>query len=246
MSKYAVGAALVTTIVISLCLISGFTSSNSPIAFFSSESKNSAGSPVANQISFQEVDGKDVWMMNQSHNGAGASAEKWSRIAIVVDRAEKNAKFLELLPGALEWTGNEKETEFKTSCAFCHANGPRNIRPLTNLDGKPMSFAETFKIWRWNLRMKSYGRLHSFAAAKTAEGTRAVPFKVEGDFANIPLKAAVCVMCHRESGPFARGTLTRQNANTIRHMVATGTMPPFGILIPQAQRVEIQNFLIGL
>ena len=216
------------------------------VAFFSEESKTLEGAPVANAISFSKQGVLDIWMMNQSHSGAGASAEKWDRIAIVVNRDKKTAKFYQLKPGKLKWEEPVAEQEFKVSCRVCHANGPRAIRPLEGLDGKALDFADAFQIWKWNLKIKAYGHLTASANESLDGKKRLIPFQLQGEFANERLKVGICVSCHRDSGPFAHGALTRQNSITIKHMVESGHMPPLGIPLIRSQKLELQRFLSGL
>ena len=72
-----------------------------------------------------------------------------------------------------------------------------------------------------------------------------MPFRFEGPEANAPLKVRACVACHKDAGYPARGTLTRQNALSIRFLVEQGLMPPFGLPLSAAERAEIERFTGG-
>lgn len=214
----------------------------SDVMFRSAESHTATGGDVYNRVHFVRDGSRDVWMMNQSHDGG----RTFERLAIVVDG--KQASFYQLEAGALEWratdgaAGAPAQREYRVACALCHANGPRAIRPNGTLEGD-LTFAERLRVSLWNLRIKMYPRLHSDAAPGF---DHKIPFRFAGTFANSPLKVATCAYCHREDGPVARGTLVRQNALTIASMVDRGEMPPLGIPLPAAQKRELDRFLKGL
>ena len=52
------------------------------------ESKTAKGHPVFNKISYIDSPQKDVWLMQQSHDGAEAPLEAWDVIKIVVDKRQ--------------------------------------------------------------------------------------------------------------------------------------------------------------
>jgi hypothetical protein len=214
-----------------ICLLVAGCSLPPEVMFRSEESKTVSGGPVFNRIRFIRDGASDIWMMNQSHD-AGKTFE---RLAIKV--TGKHAEFFQLDPGALDWNNSIGQREYRVSCALCHSNGPRAIRPAERL-----SVSETLRLSLWNLKIKMYPRIESEAAPGFDHRT---PFRFAGTFANSPLKVATCAYCHREDGPIARGTLVRQNALAISSMVANGHMPPLGIPLPAAQRKELDQFLRG-
>ena len=115
------------------------------VMFRSEESRTVSGGDVLNRIKLISDDARDIWMMNQSHDG-GRSFE---RLAIVVE--DSKATFYQLEPGALEWSQTPTQREFKVSCALCHSNGPRAVRPQDS-----PSWSESIRIALWNLKIKSY------------------------------------------------------------------------------------------
>jgi hypothetical protein len=206
----------------------------------SEESFAADGGPVFNRIRFFEDATRDIWMMNQSHEGLTLATEKWDRLAIVVDRKLKTAQFFQLESGALDWSEGLKQRQFRVSCALCHSNGPRAIRPAP---ADARTFGDWLRVSLWNIKIKRYPRLRQEAGEGFNHSD--VPLRFAGSFANSPLKVAVCACCHREDGLVARGTLTRQNALTISAMVANGHMPPLGIPLPDSQLAELNRFLKG-
>lgn len=224
-------------------MISTVASRNLPseISIRSEESFAADGGPVFNRIRLLIKGSREIWMMNQSHLGLALPKEKWDRLAIVVDREAKTAQFFQFETGPLQWSEGLKQRDFRVSCALCHSNGPRAIRPAP---ADSRSIGEWMRVSLWNLKIKMYPRLSSMAGAGFAHTN--VPFRFTGHFANTPLKVAVCVSCHQEGGLVARGTLIRQNALAIASMVERGHMPPLGIPLPASQRAELDRFLQGL
>ena len=213
----------------------------------SKESQTTVGAPVFNKIKWIQFKDKDVWMMNQSHHGSFAEKNKWDRLAIVIDknRSPKVARFYQLESGPLEW--NEKLTErpFRVSCFICHNNGPRNIRPNYDSVFAKMSFRDRLKINWWNLRMKFYGRVVVDKTHDVLDQKAKIPFRFHSDYENEPLKVAVCMGCHKESGFFARGVLVRQQALTIKFMLESGQMPPPGFSFSSVEKQQLEMFLDG-
>ena len=203
------------------------------VTFRSLESRTIGDQPVVNQIRFARVGARDVWMMNQSHDGGS----NFDRLAIVVEN--QRAEFFQLAPGPLVWSDDlrTQQREYQVSCALCHANGPRAIRVEGNV-----TLRERAQVAWWNLKIKMYPRVVSEAAAGF---DHKVPFAYTGAFANSPLRVATCAFCHREDGPIRRGTLLRQNSLTIASMVDRGEMPPFGLPLPASERRELDRFLKG-
>lgn len=186
--------------------------------------------------------------MNQSHHGAkGLGQNSWDRLAIVVDKTQnpKRAQFYQLEPGPLEWKDGLKEAPFKVSCFMCHSNGPRAIRPNYDSPLNPTAFRERVKISYWNLRMKLYGRVlpHRIHAEKVSSLER--PFQFYSSFETESLKVKTCMKCHKDSGLFARGFLSRQQIPTIKFMLESGEMPPVGFTLSQDEKSQLEKYLEG-
>ena len=220
---------------------------NGAVFIESDESRTTENGSVFNQIRFQQRADQDIWMMNQSHQGLNAAQPSWDRLAIVVDKAKSppTARFYQLEPGALDWDPNARKREFRVSCFLCHSNGPRNIRPNKNSNEVPLRFMDKVRIQIWNLRMKSYGRVVYDPVHDDRDKTALSPFRIRSAFENEKLEVGACTKCHNETGRFARGFLTRQNAPTIEFMLAKQHMPPFWFGVSEGDRRQIGEFLLG-
>jgi hypothetical protein len=205
-----------------------------PITFASAESRTSNDQIVYNEITWQWKDGKDIWIMRQSHDGIHTSKKKWDKLVIVVENHK--SRFYQLAAGHNEYTGKEKEVPFKVSCFLCHSNGPWDIRPMES------SLLEKAQVGLLNLRIKLYGRLGNLNTQENQIGD--VPFRHPGKISNAPLTLPACMKCHKEDGFFARGPLTRQNAVTVDFMVKNAHMPPIGE-ISAKERNYLKNFMDG-
>lgn len=212
-----------------------------PLQIESLESKTNSGEVIHNEIQWFKFSKKDVWMMNQSHGGKSYPKEKWDRLTIVINKETKTAEFFQLPSGPLEWSEDliRQKISFKVSCFMCHTNGLRAIRPAS------AAFAEKLKAQVWNLKIKSYGRIGEDPAYSKIDQANDFPFRHREKFENDILKVKTCTLCHKESGLGARGVLTRQNAVTIKFMVDSGFMPPFGITLLESQKSEIYKFTRG-
>jgi hypothetical protein len=213
------------------------------------ESKTKTGDPVFNKISWFSFPDKDVWMMNQSHNGANADSSNWDRLAIIVDKTKtpKTAQFLQLKPGPLVWSEDliTQRVPFKVSCFLCHANGPRAIR--ADLHGQIQNtFMDKIKITLMNLKIKSHGRIVENEIHAIEDQTLHVPFRSRNKIDNDLLQVKACTKCHNDSGFFARGFLKRQNFLAIQFMVSNGFMPPPGFAVTEKEKHQIQRFTLGL
>ena len=213
----------------------------------SKESKTVKGEPVFNRIQFFSEGGQDIWMMNQSHHGAGASGEKLDRLAIVVDKRQspKRAKFYRLKPGALIWDNNATSIQMNVSCFLCHNNGPRAIRPNLESDKARLSIQDQIKIFTWNVRIKLYGRVIEDDLHREQDKTAQIPFRYRSAYENEPLQIESCTKCHRDTGLFARGILRRQQVTTIRHLVESKQMPPPGFSLAAEDAKVLQRFYRG-
>lgn len=217
----------------------------SEVLFKSLESKTSTGGDVFNKIKYFPGFKKDIWMMNQSHQGLHAQAQEWDRLAIIIDKTGpvSKAQFLQLPPGELKWEEDlyQKAIDFRVSCYMCHSNGPRAIRP----DGNVGSFA-SIKIAFWNLVMKSYGRVLEHESHSKKDSHLKIPFRHRSDFDNESLKVKSCIKCHHEKSSSGRGLLKRQNTVTMEFMMNKHLMPPSGENLTEADEMEIQKFIKGL
>ncbi|OQW50480.1 MAG: hypothetical protein A4S09_01420 [Proteobacteria bacterium SG_bin7] len=200
------------------------------VTFESLESKTDSNGPVYNKISLEASLETDIWKMRQSHDGLSYEAAKWDSLAIVIDKTKspKIATFYQLDPGE-----KFRPISYRVKCFICHPNGPRAIRP----NESSMSFSERFQIFKWNLKIKSYGRVLSKSYSEKD------PIKFSGGFYDAPLKIGLCVICHKETGFLARGTLKRQNFLPISFLTKNGHMPPLGIPLLSATKRELIEFL---
>jgi mono/diheme cytochrome c family protein len=210
----------------------------------SEESKTVQGTPVFNKISYQKIGKRDIWMMNQAHDGLKG---KWDRLAIIVDTnlGFGRVKFYQLSPGELKWSKDIKQVPYNVPCFICHSNGPRAIRP--NFESSKVSYnlKTKVKIFLWNMKIKSYGKLVEYADQIDIDKKQKPPFRTRGKYENEVLKVGTCIKCHKESGFLARGSLTRQHKTTIKHMLKKGYMPPLGFSLSSKEEKELEVFLKG-
>ncbi|MGE3758390.1 MAG: hypothetical protein AB7H97_11570 [Pseudobdellovibrionaceae bacterium] len=216
----------------------------------SKESKTVSVGAVFNKIKWFRFKDQDVWMMNQSHFGLYSPAASWDRLAIVIDKTKspKTAEFYQLEPGPLEWiegmeTSSLKLKPYKVACYMCHSNGPRAIRPNYGSPFDPTSLKDKLKIFYWNLRIKTYGRVLGHGADSNPDSKH--PFRWSGDYENEALTVPTCVKCHKEEGFLARGRLRRQNLPTIKAMLEMGEMPPAGFSLSEKEKIQLESFLMG-
>lgn len=221
----------------------------SSIVIQSEESQNAHLQPVFNEIRWLPGKDRDVWMMNQSHFGRNPDPEKWERLAIVVDKTTSpmTARYYQVQPGELEWREDliHQRVSYRASCFICHNNGPRAIRPQADSQLAPLSWNEKVKLQLWNLRIKTYGRIHFDPAHDEEDKTLDVHFRYHGSPHEDELKVPVCLKCHKEEGVFARGPLHRQQIGTIEHMVKAGHMPPPGFTMSPEEKKQLLLFLRG-
>jgi hypothetical protein len=211
----------------------------------SQESRTLTDGPVFNRIKWISEPTRDIWLMQQSHEGVHAA--NWDRLAIVVDKTKspKVAKFYQMQPGALTFEP-EKGKEFRASCFMCHSNGPRAIRPQIGSANAPITAWGKAKIVLWNIRVKTYGRVLADESHAVTDTHLKTPFRHSGVFENETLKVKTCVLCHQDGGWVKRGPLTRQNFIAIQVMVETGNMPPPGFHLAEEEKKQIREFVLGL
>lgn len=214
----------------------------------SAESKNERFESVFNKIKFIQRTDRDIWMMNQSHYGRNASTGQWERLAIVVDKSKApyQASFYQMTSGELEWSDAllEKRTPYRANCFTCHNNGPRAIRPEAS-SYKKLSMSEKMILLLWNLKIKTYGRIHYNPIHDEEDKVNKVVFRKRGIEHNDVLKVKTCMKCHTDSGLFSRGSLVRQQRGTIEYLVENGQMPPKGFLLNQKEQAELRDFVRG-
>jgi hypothetical protein len=223
--------------------------STATVLIESEESKTKELTSVFNQIKWTTTKTKDIWMMNQSHFGAHPDSTKWERLAIVIDKTKspKVARFYQLEPGPLVWSEDlpKHRKPFRASCFTCHSNGPRAIRPVPRSSLASLTPQEKIKIFAWNLRIKSYGRIHYDKSHDEEDVKLDPPFHLSVPRENVALKVGTCILCHKEDGLFARGSLVHQQAWLIQRMVDKGHMPPPGFALSEEEKHQLKDFLRG-
>lgn len=238
-------AAVIIPCMAGLLIVLG--SDSQEIFIESQESKTINGEAVFNKIKWFQFKDKDVWMMNQSHHGPQVGAQSWDRLAIAVDKTQSPpvARFYQLEPGPLEWKESLAERPFKVSCFMCHNNGPRLIRPNDDSPFSPTGFKDRLKISYWNLRIRLYGRVIASSVHDDRDHSQLPPFRFRSTYENEPLQVATCMKCHKESGFLARGLLRRQQLPTIKFMLESGLMPPFGFDLSSKEKEELKTYITG-
>lgn len=224
-----------SSLILGVAAIAAVTLESFSVGVFESrESKNRSGESIFNQIKFFTKEKKDIWMMRQNQHGVGFKG-KWDRLAIVVDKSTTPfaATFYQLNPA----NNDLSPIRYKVRCFICHSNGPRAVRPNFASGTFPLSWREKVQIFKWNLKIKSYGRVNSKSYSDSD------PIKFSEKELTETLKISPCTYCHKESGFLARGTLTRQNALPIFFLVKSGHMPPLGIPLSQKTKEELFHFL---
>lgn len=198
------------------------------------ESTTIHGEAVYNKIKYYKNNAQEIWLMNQSHDGFKAPAEKWDRLAIVIEN--NVAQFYQLPPGPLMWS-NElpfQKINLKVDCRQCHSNGPRAIRPAPDFKSL-LSIKESATLFLLNLRIKFYGPLennlwmqHEVLLQKNFE----------------KLQIPICLKCHSgPSKPWSRAPLDFQQKDTIRFLIEQRQMPPPGYFISTEEREQLSKFL---
>ena len=227
---------------------------NRPILIESLESKTISGQPVFNRIAWFPGWSHDTWMMQQSHQGLFREFHQWDRLAIVVDKTTRprTARFYQFEPGNLSWDPQSKMRPFRAACFMCHSNGPRAIRPNFDSDNIRLSALDRARVFLWDLRIKTYGRVLADPAHALSKDEEALasagkmtPFRYPGKDENEPLHLSSCIKCHNESW-WGRGSLTRQHFATIGFMVENGFMPPPGFRLKESEKGDLRRFIRGL
>ena len=143
-------------------LMTGLALDRTPIVFESAESE-SFGNPVFNRVTWETRGGKDVWVMQQSHEGLNKEFQSWERVSIAVDLSKKVAVFRQHVSGEIDpqKTLHAKKQNYRSACYLCHSNGPRAIRPKWDSTFVQLNSWDTLRVTAWNLRMKLYGSIES-------------------------------------------------------------------------------------
>lgn len=224
-----------------------------PIHFQSEESSTPEFGPILNRVQWIAEEGYDLWIMQQNQERKSHPFLKWDRLAILVDntKSPKEARFFQLKPGTITPSLAElrHEREFRVSCGNCHTNGPRALRPVFKFFGKPaeepavtLSLRDFARAQLWNLRIKTYGRVVTPGNTTIGARPRRMPFHFPANEPPAKLEVKACTICHNDT-KWGRGTLTRENFTTIKHMVDNGHMPPPGFPLSAQDRREIDAFV---
>lgn len=240
---FALGFLFITGTLVSV------VSDKSSVFIESEESKNKYMKSVFNEIRFIPGENQDVWMMNQSHHGRHPEQKQWDRLAIVVDKTTtpKTARYYQLKPGPLEWEENLKTQRepYRVSCFLCHNNGPRALRPVAESTLASLNWKQKVQIAAWNFRMKTYGRIQVHSEHDSEDLNQRPALRFHFPQANQELKVKPCMMCHKEEGFLARGTLVHQQRGTIKSLVDRGEMPPPGFSLSPKEKKELEDFMMG-
>ena len=198
------------------------------------ESKTIHNEPVYNTVRYFQQPAQEVWMMNQSHHGFDAPADKLDRLAIVIKN--KTAHFYQLPPGHLEWSEDlpAQKIDLKVDCRQCHSNGPRAIRPAPDFKSI-LSSDEKITLFFLNLRMKFYGHL---------ENNLWMQNEILPEKKFEKLNFTTCLRCHNSGNkPWNRTQLTWQQKDTILFLVENEQMPPVGFILSQQEKEEMSGIL---
>lgn len=207
----------------------------SPVLFQSRESKTDTNGPVFNRVSYTSGWDKDIWVMQQGHQGNNGEFTKWDRIAIVVENdADRSAEFFQLLPGEHSFDRADNIPK-RTPCFACHSNGPQSVRP--DFAEAQVSGWDKLRIFLWNLRIKSYG------PTNTNKQKHDPAFRMQVDVANNTLDVNACTRCHNSKHMFGRGELTRQNFPMIAFMLKEGLMPPPVFSLTENEKKDVLEFI---
>lgn len=238
-------SSLIVAVALALGITQGQAFLNTPLLMQSFESKTITGDPVFNEIAWYKFPDKDVWMMNQSHFGVNAPADKKDRIVIVIDKTKnpKTAYFMQVKPGPLEWSEElySQKIENRVSCFVCHTNGLRTLR----MDPSANAFntLDWAKLNYMNFKMNSYGLVVEDERHIIEDAQLEVPFRSRNAFDNEILGLKKCSICHDGK---IRGQLTRQNSFSIDFLVRNNLMPPPEYALNQQEAKKLKNFIRGL
>jgi hypothetical protein len=210
-----------------------------PVLFESIESKTIEDHNVYNQVTFESKNNHDIWKMKQNHHGRAYPLQQWDDLMIKVDKSSRPYKV------SYHQLQNGKEVEFKVSCYFCHSNGPRAIRANYQSTQAPMDLQSKLAIGLMNLKIKTYGKMEILNEnLKIGSKERQTPLKYFGKNELAPLKIASCTMCHNDQF-WGRGSLTRQQALPIKHLIQKRQMPPWPFSLSKSEKNQIELYLQG-
>ena len=213
-----------------------FLLSKQSVRFESIESQTTHGGAVFNEVSFHPSAEQDVWLMKQSHSGEKLPTPQWEQVLIKIDKRKSPYKvsYHQLKDGV--------ESEYRASCYLCHPHGPRVLRPNLESLRAPLNLKNRLSLNLLNLRIKLYGKMS--LSEQKIPFDRKVPLYFKDKNALAPLKLASCTICHHD-GWFGRGTLTRQQALPIAHLIAKNQMPPWPFKLNEKEKEQIDLFLKG-
>lgn len=209
-------------------------SQDSWVMIESTESQTKDLKAVFNQIKYTSSANQDSWKMKQSHDGI--HAKQWDELEIRIDKTKTPFQV------SYHQYKNGKESEYRTSCYLCHANGPRLIRPNYQSQDAPLSVKAKLMIQAMNLRIKTYPRMET---VKNDMFKRIVPLKYEGKLETTSLKVKTCTYCHNSNTFWGRGELKRQQMGTITHLVSSNQMPPWPFKLDKKELEELDLYILG-
>ena len=247
------------------------------VVFESRESKNDSGVPVLNQIRLQLSDETEVWEMRQHHDSSETSPSRRSVTHSIHSRKEpsqahqvnfsladfvqitvasekqktKQAAFRQYEPGDFQET--KQEREYGVSCAMCHSNGPRTVRPNWSSQRAPLGIQDRLTILLWNTRIKLAGPIQTQEVGLSMENSkRKIPLHLVGEVWNTRIQLGSCTNCHGErntveSATFwpprflRRSALSFENLATARHLLKESSMPPPLHSVSPEDRAELAN-----
>ncbi len=232
------GAALLATLLLAVGFIAlGFTVPAllqrlvRPIEFISLESKDPRDVHMKNKVLFKPGFKRDVWYMWQ---GLQDDSSPLDLLAIVVEN--KTATFFQLDPNKSNVnTGKLVPVPYRASCMSCHSNGPRAMRPKKVVARGMQATFYRLTVALLNIRIKLYGSLENKPYAKDKKTIASFhPLKPSQVYA---LDLESCIKCHAKGG--IRAPLTNEQWWTARHLVSTGSMPPWPYQISSGDKAAL-------
>lgn len=209
------------------------------LTFESWESTTGSGGAVHNQVSYQPGWSVDTWTMKQSHTGKLGLESGFDRVAIQVDHSVEpaQARYFQFD------STSGKELEYRTSCALCHANGPRVLRPAPQTSVEGAGVLSRWVMLLMNLRIKLYGTVQNVVTPLGGR-SRSVPLNWGGAAYDEELQHERCVACHGSSGLASRSPLQKRHFMPISFMLKNELMPlGFHGALSESEKQEILSWL---
>jgi len=155
-------------------------------------------------------------------------------LAIVVEG--KKATFFQLDPNKSDVSVNSfAPISYRASCMSCHSNGPRALRPQKIISGGLLKPLQWVSVVLLNLRIKLYAQLKSVPYQTDAKTTASFHPLRKSQRMHLGLKS--CVKCHRQGG--LRAPLTNEQWWTAKHLVTSGSMPPWPYRISKEDKAKL-------